>query len=213
MLQALRRVLLALIVRPFARIFIGIDVIGLDKLPKHGPAIIAANHNSHIDTLILLCLFPGRMLEKVRPVAAADHFLTSPLSTWFSTKLVGIIPVNRKGAARGEDVLAECKHALERAEILVIFPEGSRGEAEVMGQFKGGVARLAEAFPQAPVTPIFLQGAGRSLPRDSKLLVPFNCTAVVGDAVPWKDDRHAFMENLRTAIEELKTKAPPLRWR
>jgi 1-acyl-sn-glycerol-3-phosphate acyltransferase len=213
MLQALRRLLLILLVRPFARIVIGIDVIGAENLPKAGPAIIAANHNSHLDTLILLCLFPPRLLEKVRPVAAADHFLTTPLSTFFSTKIVGVIPVKRKGAAPGEDVLAECKQALARGEILVIFPEGSRGEAEVMTPFKAGVARLAEAFPNAPAYPVYLQGAGRSLPKDAKLLVPFNCTAVVGETVSWKNDRGVFMAELRERIERAKELAPPLRWK
>lgn len=213
MLQLARRLLLGLIIRPFARVVIGIDVIGHEKLPRHGPAIIAANHNSHIDTLIMLCLFPTAMLEKVRPVAAADHFLKTPLSTWFSTKLVGIIPVKRKGGAHGEDVLAECKEALGRGEILVIFPEGSRGEPEEMGVFKGGVARLAGAFPEAPVTPVYLQGAGRNLPRDSKMLVPFNCTAVIGEPVRWDGDNKAFVNALRAAIEELRALAPPLRWK
>ncbi|HEV7491493.1 MAG TPA: lysophospholipid acyltransferase family protein, partial [Rhodanobacteraceae bacterium] len=108
----LRLFFYGVLVRTVVLFVLGLNVRHRERLPTKGPAIIAANHNSHIDTLILLCLFPGRMLEKVRPVAAADHFLTSPLSTWFSTKLVGIIPVNRKGAGRGEDVLAECKHAL-----------------------------------------------------------------------------------------------------
>ncbi len=213
MLQLARRALLRLIIRPFARFVIGIDVIGHEKLPRNGPAIIAANHNSHVDTLIMLCLFPTRMLEKVRPVAAADHFLRTPLSTWFSTKLVGIIPVKRKGGAHGEDVLAECKEALGRGEVLVIFPEGSRGEPEQMSAFKGGVARLAAAFPDAPVTPVYLQGAGRSLPKDAKLLVPFNCTAVVGEPVKWEGDNKAFLARLRGAIEELRALAPPLRWK
>jgi 1-acyl-sn-glycerol-3-phosphate acyltransferase len=213
MLQAARRILLALIIRPFAELVIGIDIIGKEKLPTTGPAIIAANHNSHVDTLIMLSLFSTKLLPKVRPVAAADHFLKTPLSTWFSTQLVGIIPVNRRGAARGEDVLAECKEALGRGEILVIFPEGSRGEPEEMGVFKSGVARLAGAFPEAPVTPVYLQGAGRNLPRDSKMLVPFNCTAVIGEPVRWDGDNKGFVNALRTAIEELRALAPPLRWK
>lgn len=212
MLQAIRRAALMLVVRPLARLLFGLDTIGADKLPKQGPAIIAANHNSHVDTLILLCLFPARLLPKLRPVAAADHFDKGGFGSWFSRNVIGIIPIKRGGASRHEDVLAEAKQALARGEILVVFPEGSRGAPEEMTRFKTGVARLAEFCPEAPVTPIYLQGAGRSLPKDARLLVPFNTTAVVGEPLTWTGSHHGFVDELRARIEALKAQAPPLRW-
>jgi hypothetical protein len=63
------------------------------------------------------------------------------------------------------------------------------------------------------LTPIYLQGAGRSLPRDSKLLVPYTCTAVVGDPLHFEGDKGAFMQKLREAVEALKAQAPPMRWK
>jgi hypothetical protein len=59
---------------------------------------------------------------------------------------------------------------------------------------------------------VYLQGAGRSLPKDAKLLVPFNTTAVVGDALTWNGSHHGFVDELRTRIEALKADAPPLKW-
>ncbi|MGD9982285.1 MAG: lysophospholipid acyltransferase family protein [Hyphomonadaceae bacterium] len=212
MLQTLRRYGLMLIVRPVARLLFGLDVIGQEKLPAKGPAIVAANHNSHVDTVVLLCLFPSKLLPKIRPVAAADHFDKGGFGSWFSRNVIGIIPIKRTGAAKGEDVLAGCKEALARGEILVVFPEGSRGEPEEMTRFKTGVARLAEFCPEATVTPVYLQGAGRSLPKDAKLLVPFNTTAVVGDALAWTGSHHGFIDDLRARIEALKAQAPPLKW-
>ncbi|MGB3627508.1 MAG: lysophospholipid acyltransferase family protein [Henriciella sp.] len=212
MWQLIRRFILVVLVRPFAMLIIGLDVRGRQNLPTKGPAIIAANHNSHIDTLLMLCLFPSRSLKQVRPVAAADHFLKTPLSSWFSRNVIGIIPVNRKGAKEGEDVLAGCKAALANNEILVIFPEGSRGEAEEMGTFKSGIARLAEAFPQAPIVPVYIQGAGRVLPRGKRIIVPFNCSAIVGAPFRWCGQKAEFMAKLRTTIETLRADAPPLRW-
>jgi 1-acyl-sn-glycerol-3-phosphate acyltransferase len=211
MLQTVRKYGLMFIVRPIARLLFGLDVIGKEKLPTAGPAIVAANHNSHVDTIVLLCLFPSKLLPKIRPVAAADHFDKGGFGSWFSRNIIGIIPIKR-GASRSEDVLAGAKEALMRGEILVVFPEGSRGAPEEMTRFKTGVARLAEFCPEAAVTPVYLQGAGRSLPKDAKLLVPFNTTAVVGDALTWSGSHHGFVDELRACIEALKAEAPPLKW-
>lgn len=211
MLQTLRRLLLVVIVKPLVWLVIGFDVRGAENLPRSGPAIIAANHNSHIDTLLLLSLFPSSQLHLVRPVAAADYFLSSRFSAWFARVVVGIIPITRRAAGR-DDVLAGCRDALARGEILLIFPEGTRGSAEEMSDFKTGIARLAEQFPEAPVTPVYLQGAGRVLPRGAHTPVPFNCSAIIGESFGWTGNRSAFMERLRGTVETLRQDAPPLRW-
>ena len=212
MLELARRILLVLLVRPFAKLIIGMDVCGQGNVPANGPAIVAANHNSHIDTLLLLCLFPSATLRRVRPLAAADHFLKSPFSTWMSRRIVGILPVVRGRPGRNVDVLFEARAALARGEILLIFPEGTRGEAEQMGPLKSGIARLAEAFPDAPIVPVYLQGAGRVLPRNSRILVPFNCSAIVGAPLKWGGGRSSFMSELKSTLEALRADAPPLRW-
>jgi 1-acyl-sn-glycerol-3-phosphate acyltransferase len=202
---------LRLIARPVARFLTGADVIGRERLPLTGPAIVAANHNSHVDTLLLLSVFPPSAMSLVRPVAAADYFLTNPVMSWFARRMVGITPVARS-VARGEDVLAPAKQALEDGLILVIFPEGSRGSPEQMAPLKAGIARLAEAYPQAPVTPVWIQGAGRVLPKGSMVPVPMNCCVLVGEPLAWTGDRASFMAALKARLEALQAQAPPLRW-
>jgi len=118
----------------------------------------------------------------VHPVAAADYFLRTRLLAWFALRIVGIIPIARRPAApaaavAGEapappasaeqqpDVLAGVAAALERGDIVLLFPEGSRGEPERLSELKSGVARLAERFPEVPVIPVFLHGLGKALPR------------------------------------------------
>jgi len=212
MLNLFRRFLLVFIVRPLVWLVIGLDVQGRGRLPSSGPAIIAANHNSHLDTILLLCLFPSRLLRRVRPVAAADHFLKTPLSSWFSRRIVGVLPVVRDRPGAGVDALAECKAALSRGEILLIFPEGTRGEPEQMGRLKLGVASLAEAFPASPIVPVYLQGAGRVLPRGAFIPVPFNCSIIIGSPITWGGHRLTLMDALRSTFDSLRSEAPPLRW-
>jgi len=209
----LRTLLIMAIARPLAKLMTGADVTGREHLPVTGPAIVAANHNSHVDTLLLLSIFPARAVSKVRPAAAADYFLKDPVIGWFSRNIIGIVPVARHAAGTGEDVLAPAREALARGEIVVVFPEGTRGNADdEMAQLKNGVARLAEAFPQAPVIPVWIQGAGRVLPKGEVVPVPMTCAVLVGEPLHWDGGRTAFMDRLRSSILALKEEAPPLRW-
>ena len=209
----IRLILLVLLARPIARFMTGADVIGREHLPRRGPAIIAANHNSHIDTLLMLTIFPPHLMPFLRPAAAADYFLKDPFIGWFSRKLVGIVPVERVKAGTGADVLAPMREALAQRAIVILFPEGTRGAGnDEMGELKGGIARLAEAFPDAPVIPIWIEGAGRVLPKGTMVPVPMNCTVLVGEAVPAAADRGAFLADLRERLLALKAQAPPQRW-
>jgi 1-acyl-sn-glycerol-3-phosphate acyltransferase len=221
-----RLAFLHLVARPLAALFTGADVVGREHLPAAGPAIIAANHNSHVDTLLLLTIFPARLMGRLRPVAAADYFLRGPLIGWFSRTLIGIVPIARDGKGGGhaqgeggreegrrEDVLAPARAALAAGDIVIIFPEGTRGAAtDELGPMKAGVARLAAAFPGAPVIPVWIEGAGRVLPKGGFLPAPMNCTVLVGEATHWAGDRDAFMEALRERLDDLRKSAPPQRW-
>ncbi len=209
----IRFLLLTLFARPLARFMTGADVIGGENLPKTGPAIIAANHNSHVDTLVLLTIFPARLVPLLRPAAAADYFLRGPLISWFSREVVGIVPVQRALAGSGADVLAPMREALASGHIVILFPEGTRGDAsDEMGVLKSGIARLAQDTPTAPVIPVWIEGAGRVLPKGAGIPVPMNCTVLIGEPVPWTGDRTAFMDALRERLMQLKAAAPPQRW-
>ena len=69
------------IVKPYIHFVLGVNVNDADKLPKisAGPSIIVANHNSHVDTLLLMSLFSLPQILKIHPVAAADYFCNTKL--------------------------------------------------------------------------------------------------------------------------------------
>jgi 1-acyl-sn-glycerol-3-phosphate acyltransferase len=199
----LRGAFFLLLIRPILALVLGANVRGRAHLPRKGPAVIVANHNSHLDTLTILALFPLADLPRLRPVAAMDYFMRNPVMAWFATNIIGIIPIDRKKRAEDGNPLEPCEQALDRGEILILFPEGSRGEPERLIQFKKGVAHLIKARPQTPVHPIFMHGLGKALPKDSMLLVPFNCDIVIGEPLRWTDSVDSFMEILQQRMAAL----------
>jgi len=203
--RVLRLLFFAVVVRFVILIWLGLTVRNRNLLPKDGPAVLAANHNSHLDTLALMSLFPLRLLPKLRPVAAADYFDTGGSMGWFAKNIIGIIPVKRGSGKEGGNPLEPCERALDRGEILIIFPEGSRGQPEAFQTFKKGIGHLARARRKVPVIPIFMHGLGKALPKGSSLLVPFNVTVSVGVPLYGKQSYDAFVAELEAAMTALAT--------
>lgn len=193
----------ALLVRPVMYVMFGLNVAGLERLPKHGPAIIVANHNSHLDTMALISLFPLRLLKNIRPVAAADYFLTSKVIGWFALNIIGILPIRRGGRAEGIDPLAGCSLSLEKGDILILFPEGTRGEPEQLSVLKKGIYHLAARHPEIPVIPIFLHGLGKALPRGHNVPLPLVANGCIGYPLSSGLDQEAFMSELELRLESL----------
>ena len=80
--RLLRVLVMLLLVRPFLLFVMGVNVRNRRRLPLRGPALVVGNHNSHLDTVVLLSLFPLSLLHRLRPVAAADYFLANRLPGW-----------------------------------------------------------------------------------------------------------------------------------
>ncbi|MEE4378247.1 MAG: lysophospholipid acyltransferase family protein [Candidatus Competibacteraceae bacterium] len=210
--RSLRFLFFAVLIRPIIFLILGINIRRPEYLPKTGPAILVANHNSHLDTPVLMSLLPLRLLHRARPVASADYFLRQRWLAWFATRIIGIIPLPLGSRRPKEELFAEMIKALNQGAILILFPEGTRGEPEQFGKFKKGIAVLAERLPQTPIHPIYLHGLGKALPKGEMLLVPFFCDAFVGEALYWNGNRREFMELLDGTMRQLAQEGSFAAW-
>jgi 1-acyl-sn-glycerol-3-phosphate acyltransferase len=203
----LRILFYLLIVKPLVLLMLGINARGKEHLPVSGPAIIVANHNSHLDTMVLMSLFPLRLISKIRPVAAADYFLCNRFIKWFAENIAGIIPIERRTREPGQHIFTPAIEALDKGAIVIIFPEGTRGAPEMMGKMKNGIGHLLSQRPDVPVIPVFFYGLGKCLPKGEVILVPFFVDAFIGEPLRWEGNRQLFMDKLAKTMNALQSQA------
>ena len=110
-------------------------------------------------------------------------------------------------------IKAAAVDALDRGDILIFFPEGTRGEPERLKELKSGIARLQERRPEVPVVPIFMHGLGKALPKGEAILVPFFVDVFVGEPVTWTGDRDSYLGQYRHSIEVLAEEGEFPEWK
>lgn len=204
LLDLLQRLAFVLFFRPFLAFFVGLRVSGREHLPAGDPFILIANHTSHLDTVSLLSLFPGRRLRRIRAVAAADYFERNAVIAATTRTLFNTLAIARQEVTPENDPRPRMLAALARGDSLILFPEGTRGSGGEIGRFRSGIAFLLEHAPAVPVVPAYLHNMGRSLPKGEVLPVPLFCEIRLGPPLHPAGEREAVLHALEEAVRALR---------
>jgi 1-acyl-sn-glycerol-3-phosphate acyltransferase len=166
------------------------------------PAILAANHQSHADTPLLLGALSDRVRERTVVAAAADYWYDRPLlgnlvGLWLNT-----FPFSRTGGAQA--VLHNASQLLKSGWNLLMYPEGSRSPDGSLQEFKPGVGHLATET-RSPVIPIHIRGTHRVMPKGARLPRPAPVRIRVGKPLePGRGEgSRAFAARVESAIRDL----------
>ncbi|GAA4981118.1 lysophospholipid acyltransferase family protein [Kineococcus glutinatus] len=156
---ALRAVLQRAVLIPVLRAELRTEVHGADVFDRiDGPAVIVANHSSHLDTVILLQALPARMRARTAAAAAADYFFDVWWRAIPSGLVIGAFPLERRGG-----VSSTPGELLKQGWSLIWFPEGGRSYDGVLREFKKGAAYVA-LENDVPVVPVALRGTYDAMP-------------------------------------------------
>lgn len=159
--------------------------------------ILVANHNSHLDTMVILSMLPIKKSMDVYSIGAKDYFGKSKLVMFLLDYLVNISLINRKG---GGNTIAEIDAILKNGKSILIFPEGSRGKPGVIQDFKIGVAVLLKRNPDIPYIPIYLDKLERIMPKGDPIPIPYSSEVIVGDPQKIKPEQEC--EEIIHALKE-----------
>jgi 1-acyl-sn-glycerol-3-phosphate acyltransferase len=152
---------------PIFYVFWRIKVEGRENIPKTGPAVLAANHQSFCDSFFI----PLVVRRRVTFLAKAEYF-DSKKTAWFF-RAAGQIPIQRGGGSASERALETARsEVLRKGELLCLYPEGTRTLDAYVHKGRTGVTRLSRECG-VPVIPVGVVGTVEVQPVNSKFMRPF----------------------------------------
>ncbi|MGH8920223.1 MAG: lysophospholipid acyltransferase family protein [Actinomycetes bacterium] len=188
---------------PLARLALRPAVHGARHVPDHGPVILASNHLSFVDSVVI----PLALHRRLTFLAKAEYFEGHGVTGWLTRRFflaMGHVPVQRgQGRAAWESVRV-AQEILARGGALAIYPEGTRSRDGRLYRGRTGVARLT-LLTGAPVVPVALAGTERVQPVGSWIPRPYPVTIRFG--APLEFSRYAGQEQrvpmLRAITDEI----------
>jgi 1-acyl-sn-glycerol-3-phosphate acyltransferase len=176
------------------RLIVGlrVDMRGLEILPE-SPVLIAAKHQSTLETLVLASMLPTACFVLKR------ELVTVPLVGWY-IRAMDVVAVDRAGGGAAlKDMVRQAKEAVAAGRHVVIFPEGTRTEPGKTARYHPGVAALYGAL-DIPVVPVALN-TGLFWRRRALTKKPGCAVIAFLDPIAPGMDRKAFMDDLSRSIE------------
>src|SRR3954462_7340168 len=153
------------------------DVEGLEHIPADGPVILASNHLSFADSVVIPVVVPRKVVFLAKSDYFTGHGLKGRASRlWFEG--LGMLPIDRDNSSAALASLDTALEVLGRGEAFGIYPEGTRSRDGRLYRGRTGVAHLA-LTAGAPVVrgglaaPEKLQPVGARLPRVVPISVTF----------------------------------------
>ncbi|MGA2522012.1 MAG: lysophospholipid acyltransferase family protein [Acidimicrobiales bacterium] len=185
-----------------------VEVEGAEHVPATGPVVLAPVHRSFMDFFVVSEVTPRKIFYMAKDEMWRSRLLASFLDA------VGAFPVHREAADRL--ALDRAQDVLERGDVLILFPEGTRRVGPVVEDLHEGAAFLA-ARTGAVVVPIGIGGTAAAMPKGSKFVRPVKVHVVVGEplAAPERSARgrvprtqvHALTERLCQELQALYDEA------
>jgi 1-acyl-sn-glycerol-3-phosphate acyltransferase len=167
-----RELLICGVLGPLMDVYTRRRVVGRERLDDlTGPAIFVANHNSHMDTPVVLRALPRRWRRRTAVAAATDYFYDKRRNAVAASLVFGTVPLDRNsGAGVGPAQSAHLDRHIRGGGSLLIFPEGTRSRDGSVGRLRSGAARLA-AQHDLPIVPIYVSGTREAMPRGHRWMV------------------------------------------
>jgi long-chain acyl-CoA synthetase len=215
--RAVRRVLLFAVVLPLTRFFARITVRGTEHLRNlSGPVVLASNHQSHMDTPVILAALPPELRRRVAPAMAKEFFRAhfrpaehsfrerAKASTLYALAALAFnafpLPQREAGA---RDTLRYIGRLTSDGFSILIFPEGARTETGSLKPFRPGVAMIGSRLG-LPVIPVRLDGVDRVLHRSWKMARRGPVEVRFGAPIVFQgDDYQAMASQLEQAVRRL----------
>jgi 1-acyl-sn-glycerol-3-phosphate acyltransferase len=190
-------------------------IVGREHIPETGPVILASNHLSFIDSIVIPLAVPRRVVFLAKAEYWEGRSLASlPRRLFFRT--FDAVPVQRDEQGDAQASLDLARQVLARGDAFGIYPEGTRSRDGRLYRGRTGVAHLA-LTAGCPVVPVGLSGTqdiqpvGARLPRLAKVTVkfgePLDFTGRY-DGVPLGRARREVTDEIMAAIGELTGQEP-----
>ena len=154
-------------------------VIGIENVPKKGAAILASNHLSFIDSIIL----PIELDRRISFLAKAEYFTGKGIKGWAVRSFMlatGQLPIDRSGGKASEAALTTGLSVLRRGELLGIYPEGTRSGDGRLYRGRTDIARMV-LEGQVPVIPVAMVDTEKAMPIGSRFPKVRRIGVVVGE--------------------------------